>query len=96
MQKELNFTLKELLEIAKDELKDLSTVENPDFRLEQAVFKKDQNQWEIVVSYLVENTNKRSISMIGLSSDFEYERMYQKVIIDAEKQIAGLYIFNNK
>lgn len=96
MQKESTLTLRDLLEIAKDELKDLSTVENPDFRLEQAVFKKDQNQWEIVVSYLVENTNKRSIGIIGLSSDFEYERMYQKLIIDADRQVAGLYIFNNK
>lgn len=96
MQKELNLTLKDLLEIAKEELKDLSNVEHPDFRLEQAVCNNDQNHWEVVVSYLVENTNKRSVGLTGISSDFEYERMYQKLIINPDKQISGLYIFNNK
>ena len=44
--------MKELLEIAKAELQDLTTVTNPDFRLEQAEFNKRENEWEIVVSYL--------------------------------------------
>ncbi len=96
MQKNANLTLKGLIEITKTELKDLSTLDNPDFRLEQAVFKEDQNEWEIVVSYLVENTNKRSIALTAISSDFEYLRMYKKLIIDSNKEIVGLYIFNNK
>ena len=96
MQEELNLTFKDLLEIAKEELKDLSTIEHPDFRLEQAVYKKDQNHWEIVVSYLVENSNKRQLNMIGLSSDFLYERTYQKLIIDSNRKVSGLYMFSNK
>ena len=34
--------LKDILTIAKTELADLSTVENPDFRLEQAIFKHEK------------------------------------------------------
>lgn len=89
-------TLKQLLELAKVELKDLSTLENPDFRLEQAEFKKDDNQWEIVVSYLVENTNKRSSALSVLTSEFQYLRMYKKIIVNSENEIIGFYIYNNK
>jgi hypothetical protein len=35
--------LRELLNIVKTELKDLSPLENPDFRLEQAEFQKDSD-----------------------------------------------------
>ena len=49
--------LKELYQIAKNELSELSPFENSDFRLEQAEFDKDEKVWEIVISYLVENTN---------------------------------------
>jgi hypothetical protein len=89
-------TLKDLIEIAKSELKDLSTLENPDFRLEQAVFKKEENEWEIVVSYLVENTNKRSNAFSALTSEFQFLRMYKKIIINSNKEIIGFYIYNNK
>lgn len=89
-------TLKELIEIAKTELKDLSTLDNPDFRLEQALFNKDENEWEIVVSYLVENTNKRSSAFSAITSEFQFFRMYKKLIINSEKKITGFYIYNNK
>ena len=56
---ENQISLKELLEIAIKELCVLTTVANPDFRLEQAEFIDSKNEWEIVVSFLVENTNKR-------------------------------------
>jgi len=88
-------TLKELLEIAKNELKDLSNLENPDFRLEQAEYKKTEKNWEIVVSYLVENTNKRT-SGLFVTSEFQFHRIYKKIKIGDDKKILGLYIFNNK
>lgn len=88
-------TLKELLELTKEQLRDLSTLENPDFRLEQAEYKKDDT-WEIVVSYLVENTNKRSNALSIIASEFQYLRMYKKIIINSKKEIVGFYIYNNK
>ncbi|HMQ46980.1 MAG TPA: hypothetical protein PKA00_08075 [Saprospiraceae bacterium] len=88
--------LKELLDIAKENLKDLSTLENPDFRLEQAELKKDKNIWEIVVSYLVENTNKRSNPFTALTSEFQFLRMYKKIAINERNEVVGFYIFNDK
>ena len=82
--------LKDLLKIAEDELSDLSTVSNPDFRLEQAV--KTDSGWEIVVSFLVENPNKPSIP---LAPAFQFERLYKKVNISSEGEVAGLFIYNN-
>ena len=89
-------TLKELLDLAKEQLRDLSTLENPDFRLEQAEYKKDDDLWEIVVSYLVENTNKRSNPLTIIVSEFQFLRMYKKIIINSDKEIIGFYIYNNK
>lgn len=89
-------TLKELLEIVKVQLQDLSTLENPDFRLEQAEYKKDGQIWEIVVSYLVENTNKRSNPLSILNSEFQFFRMYKKIVIGSDREIKGFYIYNNK
>lgn len=89
-------TLKELLDVAKRQLKDLTTVENADFRLEQAEYKKDEGVWEIVVSYLVENTNKRTISLAPFGSEFQFHRIYKRLKINEEKEILGLYIFNNQ
>jgi hypothetical protein len=88
-------TLKELLEVAEAELRNLTSVSTPDFRLEQAEFNESKNEWDIVVSYLVENSNKRS-NPIGLPvSEFQYQRIYQKLKVDSNKEIVGLYIFNN-
>lgn len=53
-------SFKELLQIAKHNLKDLSPLQNPDFRLEQAEYKKDEQVWDVVVSFLVEILTKRS------------------------------------
>ena len=88
--------LKELLEIAKDQLKDMSTLEDPDFRLEQAVYDKDDETWDIVISYLVENTNKRSAPLVVITSEFQYHRIYKKVSIDKDRNIFGFYIFNKE
>ncbi|MFP4370297.1 MAG: hypothetical protein ACLFR2_12025 [Candidatus Kapaibacterium sp.] len=83
----MNF--KELFKIAKKEMEDLFTLENPDFRLEQAEFNKDEDVWEVVVSYLVENTNKP----LGIPG-FNFHRMYKKVKIDNNGQVVGFYIYD--
>ncbi|MEY8778856.1 hypothetical protein AB9K32_00390 [Allomuricauda sp. XS_ASV26] len=85
--------LRELLNIVKTELKDLSSLENPDFRLEQAEFQKDNDNWEIVVSYLVENTNPKSLPLMAITSEFKYQRVYKKIKIDKDKNIIGFYIY---
>ncbi|MCC5935142.1 MAG: hypothetical protein JJU35_12925 [Balneolales bacterium] len=86
---------KDLLETAKSELKDLSTVENPDFRLEQAFYNKKKDIWEVVVSYLVPNTNLKQIPIVEDSYALKFHRIYQKLEIDKSKTVLGLYIFDN-
>jgi hypothetical protein len=88
--------LKELLEVAKLELKDLTKIPNPDFRLEQAIYKKNEKEWEIVVSYLVENTNKPINAFAALSVDFPYHRIYKKMIINDSNEVVGFLIFDDK
>lgn len=96
MTQNLSMTLKELLEIAKLQLKDLTTIQNPDFRLEEAEYMKDEKVWNIVVSYLVENTNKRGNPLGALSYEFQFHRIYKRIKIAEDKTIVGLYIYNNK
>jgi hypothetical protein len=88
-------TLKELLKIAIDQLSPLTTVSTPDFRLEQAEYNKEEKTWDIVVSYLVENTNKRT-ALTAIISEFQYYRIYKRIKINENNEIIGLYIFNNK
>ena len=87
-------TLKELLDITKYQLKDLTTLKKPDFRLEQTEYIKKEGVWDVVVSYLVENTNKRL--GVGLLTEFEFHRIYKRVKIDNEGVIVGVYIYNNR
>ncbi len=87
-------TFKELLETAKEQLKELTTVDHPDFRLEQAEYNEAENVWEIVVSYLVENTNKRTTALAPFGSEFQFHRIYKRMKINQDNSIAGLYIFN--
>jgi len=89
-------TLKELLEIATEHLLPLTTVSKADFRLEQAEYNKKEAVWEIVVSFLVENTNKITNPLTALASGFQYHRMYKKVKITSDGVFKGFYIFNNK
>ena len=49
-----------------------------------------------MVSYLVENTNKRTNSLGIPISEFQFYRIYKKLIIDSEKNVTGLFIFDNK
>ncbi len=85
--------LKELYQISKNELSGLSSLENADFRLEQAEYIKEEEIWEIVVSYLVENTNKPNSALGALTSAFPFHRIYKKVKIDKENRVIGFYIY---
>ena len=89
-------TLKDLLQLAKNQLRELSSLENPDFRLEQAVFKEEENQWDIVVSYLVENTNKKVSPFSSITSEFQYLRIYKKMLIGPNSEVIGFFIYNRK
>jgi len=88
-------SLKELLDIAIANLKDLTSVANPDFRLEQAEYNRAKREWEIVVSFLVENTNKRSHPLGIPSAEFQYNRIYKKLKVNADMEVLGLYIFDH-
>ncbi len=89
--------LNELFNIAQKELKDLSNLSNPDFRLEQAELISNENVWEIVVSFLVENTNKKISPFGSLTAEYQFHRMYKKVKINNDNgEIIGFYIYDNK
>lgn len=85
--------LKELYQISKNELSELSSLESSDFRLEQAEYDKKGEIWEIVVSYLVENTNKPSSPIGAWTGGYPFHRIYKKVKIDKEKNVIGFYIY---
>lgn len=89
-------TLKDLLEIARGHLLPLTTVSDADFRLEQAEFNKKESVWEIIVSFLVENTNKKGNPLSTLAASFQFHRMYKKVRIKSDGEFEGFYIYNNK
>ena len=85
--------LKELYQISKAELSELASLENSDFRLEQAEYDKEEKIWEIVVSYLVENTNKPTTPLGALTGGYLFHRIYKKVKIDDDKNLIGFYIY---
>ncbi|SMD45381.1 hypothetical protein SAMN00777080_4030 [Aquiflexum balticum DSM 16537] len=85
---------KDLLKTAVTELQGLTSVSNPDFRLEQAEYLKSKNEWDIVVSFLVQNTNPKKGVLVP-SYNFEFERVYKRLKINSHKEVLGLYIFEN-
>ena len=95
MDRKPDIKFKELLTIAVSHLNSLTDVPTSDFRLEQAEFSEKENMWEIVVSYLVPNINKRT-TPLGFSSEFPFYRIYKRLKINDEKEVVGMYMFNNK
>jgi hypothetical protein len=88
-------TLNELLKTAKENLLPLTTVAEADFILEQAEYNKLQRVWEIVVSFLVDNTNKKTNPLAASSVEPQFNRLYKKVKISSRGQFIGFYIYNN-
>ncbi|MFB9293994.1 hypothetical protein [Persicitalea jodogahamensis] len=86
--------LKDLLHHATTQLRDLSPLDQPDFRLEQAVYRKDEKVWEIVISYLVENNNKISSPFSPLTQQPPYQRVFKKVIMDENGQVAEFLMYD--
>lgn len=86
--------LKELYQTAKNSFEELSSLEDADFRLEQAEYNKEEKIWDIVVSYLVEKTNKSESPLGAFTSGLKYDRVYKQVKIDENNNVLGFYIFD--
>jgi hypothetical protein len=87
----MNF--KDLYQVAKESLEQLSPMDQADFRLEQAEYNKKEKVWVIVVSYLVENINKPESPLGAFTASYKYHRIYKKVKIDNDKNVLGFYMF---
>lgn len=87
--------LKELYRIAKQELEAHTSLKNAGFRLEQAEFIRDEEVWEVVVSYLVESKNELYQILGPIVRTPELRRIYKKIKINKKNEIIGFYIFNN-
>ncbi len=90
-------TFKELYQTAKTELNDIYNFENADLRLEQAKFNKEENVWEIVISFLTENKNKPTNEFeryLQARISLPFERVYKKVKINNDKQVIEFDIFD--
>ncbi len=87
----MNF--KEVYATAKSTLADILGSELMDFRLEQVKKNKEEDSWDVVVSYLLSNINisKSPLSALG-SNSLPYERVYKQVKID-EEGVAELLIY---
>jgi len=89
----MNF--KELYQIAKTSLEELRPLDEADFRLEQAEYNEKDETWDIVVSFLVENINIHESPITHLRTGLKFERIYKKLKIDKNKNVKGLYMFEN-
>jgi hypothetical protein len=87
--------LKELYQTAKNELENLTSLDNADFRLEQAEFNRDEKVWDVVVSFLVETKEKPSSPLGNIVGTSPFQRVYKTVKIDGNNEVVGLYIFSN-
>ncbi|WP_291134365.1 hypothetical protein [Flavobacterium sp. UBA7663] len=86
-------TLKELYNISKNELSDILPKGDNDFRLEQAEYLHNDQVWEVVVSYLTENKNKKTSVITPFAENYQFERVYKKLLIDTTKRVTGFYIY---
>ncbi len=89
-------TLKDLYQISKNALGDISPLENSDFRLEQAEYDRKEQYWDVVVSYLVKNINKPIRPLAPLTPEYQFFRIYKRVKISNDKEVLGFYIFNKE
>ena len=88
-------TLNQLHEIAYTELQDLlPNVENADFRLEQAEYDPNLEEWTVIVSFLLEDKNISISPLANISaSRYKYERVYKKLKINSIGKVSGFYIY---
>lgn len=89
----MEITLKEVFEASKKALSELVSLPEPDFRLEQVEFKKDEKLCDVVISFLVENKNRAAWATPLLTS-LPFERVYKRLKIDENKEVVGIYMFS--
>nr|WP_287935063.1 hypothetical protein [Algoriphagus sp.] len=89
----MELSLKEVFEASKGVLSEIVDLSDPDFRLEQVEFKKDEKIWDIVVSFLVANKNK-PVGITPITFSFPVERVYKRLKIDENKEVLGIYMFS--
>lgn len=82
--------LQKILQVVKSDLSDLSTLENPDFRIEQAKLNQAGDNYEVIISFLVERKDDLGI-LSGISSP--YERVYKRIDLDQNLNLSGFYIY---
>ncbi len=86
--------LKELYQIAKNELMPLYDGEPIDLRLEQVERDESTSYWNVVVSYLVEKKNLPKENTINFMGALPYERVYKLLKVNDQKEVEGLFMFN--
>jgi len=87
--------LKDLYRISQSNINGIVPKEFNDFRLEQAELDPNNNEWNIVVSFLLENSNKSGNALAPLFTNLQYERVYKKLRLDSVGNLLGFYIYNN-
>lgn len=85
-----------LLTLAVDHLSGLTTISDPDFRLEQAVFNEETRMWEIVVSFLIREPQQPSIIPSLKVYHLLQSRTYKKLILSEDYEIKGFYMYENE
>ena len=67
-----------------------------DFRLEQAE-NTDSGDWNVVVSFLMENPNAQKGTLSALSGMYlPYERVYKRLLLDADGELIKYLIYDEK
>ncbi|MEJ2881524.1 hypothetical protein [Pedobacter sp. GR22-6] len=91
--------LSELKKAAKDSIEILFGKNIRDFRVEQIEKASDNLDWEISVSFLMDNINiphvKNIIGMPGLSSMLPYDRVYKTLLISEEGTFKNMKMFKD-
>jgi hypothetical protein len=95
MENKLSF--EKLIEISKNVAKKLTNVPEFDLRLEQAEYDKKNQVWDIVVSFLYEESEKSNIaSFLGVETDntLQLTRIYKKLKISDSEEVLGYYFYD--
>ncbi len=87
--------LKDLYKISQNNINGIVPKEFNDFRLEQAEFDPHNEEWNVVVSFLLENSNKSVNALAPIFTSLQYERVYKKLKLDSVGNLLGFYIYNN-
>jgi len=92
----MKYSFKQLLDLAQAELQQLTRLENPDFRLEEAVYFRKHELWEIIVSFLVDNTNPPIEGSGTPKLSLKYLRLYKKISINNNGEMVALRFHSHK